>query len=75
MDETQDYGIRYFGIPSGYEFASLLGTIEMVPTGKLQLSMGALPEQLYIDEVLKATEQELIEFNEKNGLKNEIVCI
>ncbi len=34
----KDYGIRYYGIPSGYEFASLLEDIEMVSTGKHDLS-------------------------------------
>jgi len=34
----KDYGIRYYGIPSGYEFASILGDIEMVSTGKHELS-------------------------------------
>lgn len=38
MDEKKDYGMRYFGIPSGYEFASLLESIEIVSTGITQLS-------------------------------------
>ncbi len=29
----KDYGIRFFGIPAGYEFASLLETLEMVARG------------------------------------------
>ena len=29
-EEAQDYGIRYFGIPSGYEFSSLIHDIMMV---------------------------------------------
>ncbi len=33
MDENKDYGIRYFGIPSGYEFASLLEDILMISSG------------------------------------------
>ncbi|NOZ56686.1 MAG: glutaredoxin [Calditrichaeota bacterium] len=33
MDDNKDYGIRYFGIPSGYEFASLLEDILMVSSG------------------------------------------
>ncbi|MCL5266823.1 MAG: thioredoxin family protein [Bacteroidetes bacterium] len=33
-----DYGIRYYGIPSGYEFASLLESIEMVSTQTHELS-------------------------------------
>jgi len=27
IEDTQDYGIRYYGIPSGYEFATLLETV------------------------------------------------
>lgn len=34
----QDYGIRFYGIPSGYEFMSLLEAIRLVSTGELQLS-------------------------------------
>jgi alkyl hydroperoxide reductase subunit AhpF len=30
---AQDYGIRFFGIPSGYEFMSLLDAIQMVSAG------------------------------------------
>jgi len=32
--ETEDYGIRFYGIPSGYEFVSLLETIRTVSTGE-----------------------------------------
>jgi glutaredoxin-like protein len=31
--DGKDHGIRFFGIPAGYEFASLLETIEMVGRG------------------------------------------
>lgn len=34
MSEDKDYGIRYFGIPSGYEFSSLLEDIQMVAKGE-----------------------------------------
>ena len=34
----KDYGIRYYGIPSGYEFASILEDIELISTGKHELS-------------------------------------
>jgi len=37
-DAPQDYGIRYFGIPSGYEFSSLVEDIMMVGTGESGLS-------------------------------------
>lgn len=30
---AQDYGIRFFGIPSGYEFMSLLDAVQVVSTG------------------------------------------
>lgn len=33
-----DYGIRFFGIPSGYEFMSLLDTIQAVSEGASGLS-------------------------------------
>ena len=33
-----DYGIRYYGIPSGYEFASLLEGIELISTQMHELS-------------------------------------
>ena len=32
-DDPKDYGIRYFGIPSGYEFSSLIEDIIMVSSG------------------------------------------
>lgn len=34
----KDYGIRYYGIPSGYEFGSLIGDIVDVSTGSSGLS-------------------------------------
>lgn len=39
LDENgNDYGIKFYGIPSGYEFASLLEDIKMLGTGKSGLS-------------------------------------
>ena len=38
MSEDKDYGIRFFGIPSGYEFVSLLDAIKVVSTGDHGLS-------------------------------------
>jgi alkyl hydroperoxide reductase subunit AhpF len=35
---AQDYGIRFLGIPSGYEFMSLLDAIKMVAAGDSGLS-------------------------------------
>jgi glutaredoxin-like protein len=36
--EPKDYGIRYFGIPSGYEFSSLITDIMVVSSGDSGLS-------------------------------------
>ena len=38
MSEAKDYGIRYYGVPSGYEYASLIHDIKMVSGGKSGLS-------------------------------------
>jgi alkyl hydroperoxide reductase subunit AhpF len=38
----KDYGIRLYGIPSGYEFSSLVESIRLVSTGVPQLSAGGL---------------------------------
>ncbi|MBN1201803.1 MAG: thioredoxin family protein [Anaerolineae bacterium] len=37
-----DYGIRFFGIPSGYEFTSLLEALLMVGTGSFELENNTL---------------------------------
>jgi glutaredoxin-like protein len=37
MDE-KDYGIRFYGIPAGYEFSSLLSSFLMVSTGVVKLT-------------------------------------
>ena len=37
-ENGQDYGIRFYGIPSGYEFTSLLEAIILVGTGALTLT-------------------------------------
>lgn len=43
LDEVgKDYGIRFYGIPSGYEFSTLLDDIDMVSTGKTSFSQKAL---------------------------------
>ena len=34
----KDYGIRYYGIPSGYEFASLIDTIRLISSDDSGLS-------------------------------------
>lgn len=38
-DQPKDYGIRYYGIPAGYEFTSLIHDILMVGTGESGLSL------------------------------------
>jgi len=44
---AKDYGVRFFGIPSGYEFTSLVEAVVAVSRGKVRLSeatMAALAE-------------------------------
>jgi glutaredoxin-like protein len=43
-ENEKDYGIRYYGIPAGYEFASLLEDIVMVGTGKHELNPRTVQE-------------------------------
>lgn len=38
MDESNDYGIRYYGIPSGYEFSSILEDIQQVAKGEPEVT-------------------------------------
>ena len=50
----KDYGIRFFGIPSGYEFSSLLEDLRMVSRGEPGLSpqtleaLGRLKQPVHI---------------------------
>jgi glutaredoxin-like protein len=37
--QSKDYGIRYYGIPSGYEFSSLIEDIKRVASGESGLSV------------------------------------
>ena len=37
-DEPKDYGIRYYGIPSGYEFSTLVQDVLMIGEGDPALS-------------------------------------
>lgn len=41
-ENDQDYGIRFFGIPSGYEFMSLLEGLKLVSNGDAELSADTL---------------------------------
>ncbi len=38
VEGEKDYGIRFFGVPSGYEFATLMQSMIMVSTGESGLS-------------------------------------
>ena len=48
--EGKDYGIRLFGIPSGYEFSTLIQDIVQVSTGALDLSQKTLDEIAKLEE-------------------------
>jgi glutaredoxin-like protein len=41
-DGMQDFGIRFFGIPSGYEFASLVAAVTTAGAGRTALSRATL---------------------------------
>ena len=45
----KDIGIRYFGIPGGYEFASLLESIELVSSNRSPLARDVLEKVKEID--------------------------
>jgi glutaredoxin-like protein len=51
---AKDYGVRFFGIPSGYEFMSVLDGIKTVAAGKVELMpetlafLGELKEPLHL---------------------------
>lgn len=47
--KEEEYGIKFYGIPSGYEFASLLHSIIMVSNGKHEIKDGALERISKID--------------------------
>lgn len=46
---AKDHGIRFYGIPSGYEFASLLEALLMVAKGKSDLSETTRKQLIGID--------------------------
>lgn len=52
IEGAKDYGVRYYGIPTGYEFASLLETI-------LAISQGASGLSEESKEKLRTLDQEL----------------
>ncbi len=47
-----DYGIRFYGIPSGYEFVSLLEAIKLVGSGQVSLSQATLDKLASLDQPL-----------------------
>lgn len=50
LDENnKDYGIKYYGIPSGYEFSSLIEDIKMLGTGEIGLNEDIIEEVKMID--------------------------
>ncbi len=51
--DNNDTGIRFFGIPSGYEFTTLIEDIIMVSTGKHQLSEKIAEEISKIDKTVE----------------------
>ena len=48
----RDYGIRLYGIPSGYEFVSLLEAIKLVGGGQVALSQATLDKLAALDQPL-----------------------
>ena len=38
VEGARDYGLRFFGIPSGYEFSNLIDSIVVASSGEAQLS-------------------------------------
>ncbi len=50
VQDGQDYGVHFFGIPSGYEFMSLLEAIRMLSKGKVELQMAT---RAFLDSLTK----------------------
>jgi glutaredoxin-like protein len=49
----QDYGIRFYGVPAGYEFTSLFLAMKMVAHGQTELSAVSIAKLLKIQEPVK----------------------
>jgi glutaredoxin-like protein len=53
VEGERDYGVRFFGVPGGYEFSSLLESVRLVSEGKSDLSedtmkfLGSLTRDLH----------------------------
>jgi glutaredoxin-like protein len=58
---AKDYGVRFFGIPSGYEFMSVLDGIKTVAAGQVELMpetlafLGELKEPLHLQVFITPT--------------------
>ena len=50
--DGKDYGVRFYGIPSGYEFTSLLEAILLIGTGSFELSDSTTSFLAELDEPL-----------------------
>ncbi len=49
----EDHGIRFFGVPAGYEFASLLETLDLVARGDSELAPAVREKLKSLDAPLK----------------------
>ncbi|MGE5343291.1 MAG: protein disulfide oxidoreductase [Candidatus Omnitrophota bacterium] len=55
VGDEKDYGIRFYGVPGGYEFASLIEAIRMVSEGKGELQaetktfLDSLDQDVHLD--------------------------
>jgi len=54
VEGARDYGVRFFGVPGGYEFSSLLESIRLVSTGRADIAddtrsfLDSLDEELHL---------------------------
>lgn len=61
IEGEKDYGIRFYGIPAGHEFVSLVNSIELVATGESGLSeetktaLGQLKDSMHIQVFITLT--------------------
>jgi len=42
VEGARDFGVRFYGVPAGYEFTSLLSAIKLVSQGKAELSPASM---------------------------------